>query len=1297
MAPKAAVIGGGGAVVALVITIIVVIVVVLLQSQKQTPQTPTPAAPITQAPSPAPGPVPSPMPVPEPTPSPSPVYAGPQSSLSVGAPPAPAIQQIGLAAAPATQGQVATLIDILPDLLTGIGIGLAVEAVLHLDVIALKIVTRMMRTPALKAELKLARAAVAERTLTGRMSKAFGRMGVLARAKMGLRWGRTAAQSGETAATSKLRAAAEAASLSADNGARLMAEEIAQREAKGAALSSIANVFDAAAIVGLALDMTNTGNYSQLVSTEDLRNMKAANDSEVVNTTIACSTWPLSAGCPQSPSPAPAPAPGPAPPPPAPHQGRYPMFVGPLDAWAADTLDLAISNEFVRVFTSENPPQSVKDLIADVSSRISTDLGVDTISDTLFIMLCNQYLTPIELENIHNLAFDNICVTEGGASFMPGNGYDRVCSYKTKDACHAASQWPLPSDDSKDITYTEWRAKPWFSQWNTIEPTNIPTDGACISADPSIHQMCDEEIGTASGRATNRYIRETGECVNTRDVCRIKGVSYRDSDPPTCYVTEGQNIAELLFGSTIVRFFISGGKLKLHPDLITTVVTVTIPPANSGNSTVDTAVNTVSSGLASASSEIANAGITAANAIQTGVLQTVNDVVNSAVAGVNAIISGVTNMPSASAASAGLLNPNTSGLVCTDGKVKVSAGPGLEACCFPGQSIVNGICACPPDKPLKNNICTPCDESKGEFLYNGECITKSQCPVCSLNQVVTGTPKSCECVCPDGKFKFQGAPRENGVDYYPTDIPLGKCISQSECPYKPSGFGFTEMDSCKLGCPSGKTYIDGTEFYYPPVGTITYGVSGGSAPAGCYTDINEKKQKAIDDFNTRNAQGQLTAWQNRAALKVCPAGQEGALDPSITPVQGSWRDVICRPCSDNSYKDTNMAGSCTPCPLGGSTGKTGSTTSTDCRTCPSGQVWNLNTNSCKCFGSLQIFNSDKTACVDCPAGQKPNAAGTVCEAICPAGQIFQGWSGCQPCPIDKISNPHTNTCDSCPSGKIVNKTTNTCYSCTGKQYLNTVSKVCVDCPTNQVPNSDHTTCVSCPSGQFINKNGYDCVSCPTGQVYSADRDGCVGCEANMTFDSSIGGCNRCLAGQIPNINRIGCVACPSGQYVSPSGETCEYCPAGQIWNGTLNWCEYCPINTYNTDGKTCLPCPSGQISNATKTGCVPAPSFKRGDPINGFTLIYKNDSETTLTTPLSTSGLPQSTSISSSVGQVSSYFNLDAEIPNLISSLSLSNYNYILIFILSGSPMIAGNTYLSLAFLTGIVYTNKRIYIYKKN
>ena len=844
VATKAAVAGGAGLVL---VVVIVVIVVVLLQLQKQTP---VPTAPvIVQAPGPTPGPAPTPAPAPEPTPSPtpSPVYSGPQSSLSVAGPaPAPIIQQIGLAAPPAEQGQIAALLNTLPDLLTGIGIGLAVEALLHADVIALKIVTRMRRTPALVAKLKTAITKVASRTLNGRMAKAFARMGMLARAKMGLRWGKTAARSGETVASSTTRAGAEAAALSADNGARVVATRIAEREAARGALMAVSAVFDAAAIAGLALDLTNTGNYSELVDTGDMRNMKAANDSQVVNTTIACSTWPIGAGCPQSPSPAPAPAPGPAPPP---HEGRYPMFVGPLDAWAADTLDLAISNEFVRIFTSSDPPQSVKNLIADVSSRIGTDLGVDTISDTLFIMLCDQYLTSTELENIHNLAFDNICVSEGGATFVPGNGYEKACSYSSKDTCHAAFPWPPPNNDNQDLTYTEWRAKSWFSQWNTITPDNIPTGGACIAADPSIHQMCDEEVGTASGRATNRYIRETGECVNTRDMCRIKGVSYRDSDPPTCYMTDAQTLAELLFGSTIVRFIMSGGRLRLHPDLITTVVTVTIPPVNSGNSTVDTAVNTVSSGLSSAAAEISNAGIAAANAIQAGLVSATNQVVTNvaaAIAGtVTVVAPAVQNVVEQVAIQAAGAQGSTLALALDadlSGATGYYDGPGtipsLKCDNFPGVDIINlGSCrqTCPSDRvKIDAGVGGYCYKYCKQNMQRGQtldtvdtcdnvgeqsCRQDRACPlrVCPSGSTLQSDQKTC---CPANTF-FTGIQDKC--------CPTGGFLASDKKTCCPANSTFSGTEG--ICCPQGTTVASDKKTCCP-VNTFFTGVSGKCCPTG---------------------------------------------------------------------------------------------------------------------------------------------------------------------------------------------------------------------------------------------------------------------------------------------------------------------------------------------------------------------------------------------------------------------------------------------------------------------------------
>ena len=1553
VATKAAVAGGAGLVL---VVVIVVIVVVLLQLQKQTPAPPI----VAQTPGPSPAPAPAPAPAQEPTPSPTPVpvYSGPQSSLSQpGLAQAPAIQQVGLTAPPAEQGQVAALLDSLPDILTSIGIGLAVEALLHADVIARKILTRAIMTPAIRAELKLARAAVAERTLMGRMSKAFGRMGILARAKMGMRWGKTATQLGETAAASKLRAATEAAARNADNGAQMMAREIAEREAKSGALSSVARVFDAAAIVGLVLDMTNTGNYTELISTEDMRNMKAANDSEVVNTTIACSTWPIGAGCPQSASPAPAPAPGPAPPP---RDGRYPMFVGPLDEWDTDMIDLAIYNEFSKIFTSENPPQSVKNLVADVSSRISSDLEVDSIDDFTFLTNFNLYMTPVELYNLHTMAFDNICESEGGVGFLPGNGYEKACSYSSKDTCHAAYPWPpASSDDTKDLTYTEWRAKPWFSQWNTIEPTNIPAAGACIAADTSIHQMCDEEIRTATDRANNRYIRETGECVNTRDVCRVKGVTYRDSDPPTCYVTEGQTIAELIFGSTLVRFFVSGGKLSLDPDIITTVVSISVPTVNasvavsinqvnSGNDVVDTAVNTVtsglstatneianagivavntvSSGLASASSEIANAGITAANAIQTGVIQTVNDVVNSAVSGVNAIISGVTNMPSAESASAGLLNPN-SGNQCPSGKVSIIFGDRRQACCDPGEIFIQegptyGHCECPPNTFKTNGVCRACDESNGEFPYNGTCITKAQCPACSLNQVLTDVPKSCECVCPTGKFKYTGQSLPYR-DTFNNTIPLYKCITQSECPELPgNGYEFAGANVCDIRCSDGKTYIrTPTTVLVPPTergnAWASLGANpdtsliqnqpqywwwvnfSGNAPAGCYSSVQAQTQAAQADYVAKTP-ARLIAMAAANATFVCPDGKTfnsttklcecndfSWTDPT-TGLQSCYRCLpgsylnkqttnTCVACPINTYQPKfNNDESCKPCPSGTSTAyQTGADFESLCRApaparlppdpscpltctgtdleiaknafpaialkqpgegglglgvaeitptgatkfddrtcdisynlkyniytspggffsgwnnaverrrftyilsgcdkkvdrivstneppppptrelCPAGQGYDTSTNLCKvcvgptylnpetgicdrCPGS-QVPNSDHTACVNCPTVEKPNAAGTACEARCQAGYTFQAWFGCQPCPLNQISNRQTNTCETCPpdkhansdrtacetcpSGQGWNSTTKVCESCTGNEYLNTWATACVDCGATAYPKSDRTGCIQCPVGQKLNSSKTGCETCPSGQtfvVWPSGFTGCHICEQN-TYESN-GACIMCPTGTASSPGSSGASSCsaitfPGYITVFDQQETAttfgddtkpdlynvlrtftsrdaalQFCDATET-------CNYIVYDGFEQNFKAVTVIRNSDIRPraATKQRIrgVWSTIYKKLEPvITGFSMVYRNDSTTTLITPPTQTMLGNSDGTSTNLGSAYIYYNGGYDGISTLA-LGLSTCNYLIVSRLDSNVFFFNNLNPSDIGTSRTGY-QQLVYVYKKN
>jgi hypothetical protein len=1216
VATKAAVAGGAGLVL---VVVIVVIVVVLLQLQKQTP---APTAPVVQAPalSPAPSPTPTPAPTPAPSPTPVPVYSGPQSSLSVAGPaPAPIIQQIGLTAPPAEQGQVAALLDSLPDILTSIVLGLAVEALLRADVIAFKIATRMRMTPAIALELKAARARVAAKTFSGRMSKAFGRMGTLARAKMGMRWGKTATQLGETVDSSTARLIAEAAQANIDNGARLAATRIAERQAAGATLKSVSFAFDAAAIVGLALDMTNTGNYTELMSTSDMRTMKIANESQVVNTTIACSTWPLGAGCPQtaSPAPAPAPAPGPAPPPRA---GRYPMFVGPLDEWDADVLDLAISNEFVKIFTSSDPPQSVKYLIADVSSRISSDLEVDTISDTLFIMLCNQYLTSTELDNIHNLALDNICTSEGGVGFVPGNGYDKMCSYKTMDDCHAAFPWPPPDNDDRDMTYTEWRTKPWFSSgdWtNTITQANIPPNGACIAADPSIHQLCDEEIATGTGRARNQYVRETGECVNTRDVCRVKGVSYRDSDPPTCYVAEGQELAELLFGSTIVRFLMSNGKLSLDPDLITTVVTVTIPPVNSGNSTVDTAVNTVSSGLASAAAEIANAGIIAANEIQAGLVDAANDAVNIAADVVRELIPVVVeitefvmdfdrgplvvtdpitaevtvNVPTVSTGSAPVdeaVNTVSSGLASAAAEISNAGIDAANALQTGGATAVNTVVDFAADVVAGTVVVVlPALADVGTQVAVYSAGTQGSTLAAALSGSAAGLTEggyadlsnllnmvTAPLISRPQPWDHPATPKPPGVSdaILPTVTPAsgGVCPSGSTNGYDVGGY---DSLSC-LSCPPG------------------YTLSGGNGDAvWCY--------KCPPNSN----------WVNSTV------GCSSTLrSPTVTPASGSnYVNGRCPAGATNIGEDYSRP--CVSCPAGSTLKMRGN--SAECRSCEAGYSLSSDGSSCvpnptTCPANQYLSGSQ---CVGCPVGTAKATTGTsqseCIPTTCPANQYLSG-SQCVACPTN-TSKATTGTSRSecipttCPANQYLSGSqcvacpTNTSKATTGtsrsecialscpvNQYVS--NHQCVNCPSGQVSaGGSASSCISCNNGQYVYNN--QCVTCPDGK--GVVNNVCTPCPAGEAGTRGI--CIQCYPGTYTDTTgQTSCKACAGGTYSSSRGATsCTACPAGKYSVVGNTSCSYCPVDTYSTgSASSCTACPTGTNSPSKSTSasaCVAPP------------------------------------------------------------------------------------------------------------
>jgi hypothetical protein len=140
-------------------------------------------------------------------------------------------------------------------------------------------------------------------------------------------------------------------------------------------------------------------------------------------------------------------------------------------------------------------------------------------------------------------------------------------------ACDLPRPCPAQQDPAEaNLTYTEWRSKEWFNRWSaTLDTNSVPTPGACIRADPTMHYTCDTNHRTGAGNAINIYKRDTGECVNSERYCKIKGITYRPDMPvsdmggrgsgplPSCFVGPCQFMTETIGSSTFTRLASSDG------------------------------------------------------------------------------------------------------------------------------------------------------------------------------------------------------------------------------------------------------------------------------------------------------------------------------------------------------------------------------------------------------------------------------------------------------------------------------------------------------------------------------------------------------------------------------------------------------------------------------------------------------------------------------------------------------------------------------------------------------------------
>jgi len=455
-----------------------------------------------------------------------------------------------------------------------------------------------------------------------KMKSIFPRLSMESQGRMGLRWSREAgrldnAVSKAVGSGSQLesRIAGMMAREGADRAAERAAAAATRYAAKMAAtaeMGPIGALYDAITVVGMAMDLADVGGYMAVTQTSDFLKIKKQFDVMFQNVSLDCGSAPFGPLCAEA---------EPLPPDTPPRAGSFPQFFGPLDALQQnisieDYLDLQTSNANTVIMSSANDAKALKTRVVTAINTGTSDMDPipGPISDEDFLLYYPAFISEGDATILSNMTLKKMCSDSGGGLFTPSKYMDPVCTYADESSCHGVSQWPPPSDDSVNYTYTEWRDKSYFDQFKNGDGTKMITDapsqGACTVQSPSLHQMCDNTEKTTTGEAGNTYLRNTGECVNSRDYCRIKGISYKNnmnpsqmgglgSGPlPSCFIGANQNVLENIVGSgTIVRFFRSGGDIAIANQIATHIPPVSASSVHSGDATTDAVVAGTASAL----------------------------------------------------------------------------------------------------------------------------------------------------------------------------------------------------------------------------------------------------------------------------------------------------------------------------------------------------------------------------------------------------------------------------------------------------------------------------------------------------------------------------------------------------------------------------------------------------------------------------------------------------------------------------------------------------------------------------
>ena len=811
-----------------------------------------------------------------------------------------------------------TFLSMLGPLLIGIGVGLAPEIIIS----AIKRLTANSKT-LIKNQLKALRAfkgatrpkfgaRAAMRSTRKLLAKNLSKLGLAARVRLGMVWGKALKAAGWTTeritATLAKRLGAEAA----QRVATASATRVTARAASAATSIGPLGALDIAiAGVSLGLDLSNTGGWMTIDErqTSDLLKERAIAEADLKNSYIGGFKDDDGVVDPST------------------AVGFYPLYWGPLDEMGdtvnsdgLDVFDVMVEERMFEMLMADEPDPFIVKLLENVARQYgvsSTDVEQLISASMLTDMTQDDYW------GLYDRAFDSICVDNGGVLIDTGvTGRPKQCSHASETACHAQSPWGegtgLVTSDDKDTTYTEWRDRDFFNK--NYSPSQVPTGvaGACIIQDPTRHENCSSEsicMKSGSGQqcGKNKYIRNRGVCQNTQDLCQKAGVSYcstmrqpggsgadcptaldgRQADLgqyanillpgetlPSCYKNVGDNWAEFFLGSTIYRYFESGA---FAGDM------ATILTADTGSAVVNQLVTTTT-GADQGISQLSYARDLVTQAQNATRMQTFN------------MCTGILN---------GYVDTTYACVPCPTGSVSTKRFAG-------------------PNGELSSVECVPCPA--GQVGFAGGCITPLASPT-------------------SGPWEHPATPAPPGVSA--SSVPSVALQTNGSCPtgsqkvgigcITAGGSQYCARDLC-FTCPAGQTLSSDNLWCY----TCPSDAPWTNSTNGCV--------KSSVPFTVTNAAASepTVTWSSGVpnsgvATLTCPTGS----------VKGDYYCYSC-PTGQVSFTDSTGSTKCRSCPTGYSLNSDQSYCLAP--SCPANSVWDPIISDCKCSPGY-TKSADGLSCV----------------------------------------------------------------------------------------------------------------------------------------------------------------------------------------------------------------------------------------------------------------------------------------------------------------------------------------------